>query len=161
MHAITVRGWWWRFSGHSSVIDNWQFKLAALDLIPSDCWLLFPSMFLFPTESRCSNSLFYNVRFHMQLNTAIQLVNICIYKRHANTVRMIIYEKEDKYTKHYPYNCTLVSKRCRDGALYIYLHFYKLSFLPCLHTFWHAIPTSLFSLYIYILHVSVYLLLNM
>ena len=31
-------------------------------------------------------------------------------------------------------------KRCWDGALYIYLTF--IPSLPCLHTFWLAIPTS-------------------
>ena len=32
-------------------------------------------------------------------------------------------------------------KRCRDEALYVYLHTYIIP-IPCLHTFWHAIPTS-------------------
>ena len=41
-------------------------------------------------------------------------------------------------TSYYTTVCTLVSKRCRAEALYIYLMF--ISFLPCLYTFWHAIP---------------------
>ena len=35
---------------------------------------------------------------------------------------------------------TRQGKRCRDEALYIYLHFYIIS---TLYTFWHAIPTFL------------------
>jgi len=44
-------------------------------------------------------------------------------------------------------NCMhVVGKRCRDGAcLYVDLCFHASS-LPCLHTFWHAIPTSFYFL---------------
>ena len=42
------------------------------------------------------------------------------------------YKSESKYTKPYPslhllhYSCTLVWEKYRDGALYIYFHFYIL-----------------------------------
>ena len=52
------------------------------------------------------------------------------------------YKSEGRYTKPRPYIFTLLCKDVgMDEALYIDLHFY---ILPCLHTFWHAIPTSVF-----------------
>ena len=128
-------GWWCRFSSHSSVIDNWWFKPGVLALILSDCWLLFFFLHvLFPTEAR---GCFTMYSYPCSYNTAIQPVNIIHTKlgKQCNIQSTI-----STFFLHY--SCTLVWKRCRDGALYIYLHFYKSS-LPCLHTFWHAIPTFL------------------
>ena len=52
------------------------------------------------------------------------------------------YKSEGKYTKPHPYIFTLLCKDVgMDEALYIDLHFY---ILPCLCTFQHTIPTSLF-----------------
>ena len=46
-------------------------------------------------------------------------------------------------------------KRCRDGALPVYIDLcFHASSLPCLHTFWHAIPTSF-----YIFNVFIFLFL--
>ena len=46
-------------------------------------------------------------------------------------------------------------KRCRDGALPVYVDLcFHASSLPCLHTFWHAIPTSF-----YIFNVFIFLFL--
>ena len=51
------------------------------------------------------------------------------------------YKSEGKYTKPCSYIFTLLCKDVGiDEALYIDLHF---CILPCLCTFWHAIPTSL------------------
>ena len=64
-----------------------------------------------------------------------------------------------KYTKPYPYiflhySCTLVWKRCRDGVLYIYHHFYTKPHLVCIQcTFWRAIPTfQMFSTFLCVLN---------
>ena len=35
--------------------------------------------------------------------------------------------------------CSVEQKRCRDGTLYT--TFTLMSSLPCLHTFWHTVPT--------------------
>ena len=39
---------------------------------------------------------------------------------------------------------TVVWKRCRGGALLIHWPLLSCIILPCLHTFWHAIPTSFY-----------------
>ena len=49
-----------------------------------------------------------------------------------------------------------VKKRCKDRALYIYLHF--ITTLPCLHTFWRAISTFFYIFNVFIvLYIYVYI----
>ena len=68
------------------------------------------------------------------------------------------HKSEGKYTKRHPsLHLFTIEGRCRDGALYIYLHFY---ILVCLCTFWHTIIFSDFSvlfLYFFLVMFSVML----
>ena len=53
------------------------------------------------------------------------------------------YKSDGEYTKpQFPlqFPDSVSVKSCRDRALYIYLHFNIIP-IPCLHTFWPAIPT--------------------
>ena len=48
-------------------------------------------------------------------------------------------------------NCS-VKKMYRDGALYYVDLCFHASSLHCLHTFWHAIPTSFYIFYFLVQH---------
>ena len=143
-HAVTQHPW------DLNLLPSMQLLMLCLSI-----WVLHTDYYDQSAAHSSSGSRLYQ-RHVTRVPLSVQTYDSVVKVRHGFS--LIPRQLVVRYRKT-PMHClTVVWKRCRDAWGFAYMltfAFMHASSLPCLHTFWHAIPTSfyIFNIFYFLVYI--------